>query len=61
MAYKGKGKKGYYGRSKGKYTEIEKLAYNMGRIETGLKNPDSRVYESYHNGCSGKKDKKSLF
>lgn len=48
---------------KSKYTEIEKLAYQLGRIDCGLKNPDSRVSESYANGRKALKvkHKKSLF
>lgn len=51
-----------YGRNKGKgkgkkYTELEKLAYNMGRVKKGLTNPDSRVYESFNNGRCGKTTK----
>ncbi len=54
--FKNKGKKQ-------KYTEIERLAYNMGRISKGLDNHNSRVYESYINGCNGKTstNKKPLF
>lgn len=49
-------------KSKSKYTELEKLSYKLGQIERGLKNPDSRVFESYNNGKKGptKKRRKSL-
>lgn len=47
----------------GKYTEIERFAYNMGRVNLGLSNPNSRVKESYDNGKKRptKKEKKPLF
>mgnify|MGYP007007385818 CR=1 FL=1 len=45
-----------------KYTSIEKLAYQIGQIEKGLKNPKSKVYESYHKGHNVKSSqKKPLF
>ncbi len=45
-----------------KYTSVEKLAYQIGQIEKGLKNPNSRVYESFNNGRNiEKKKKKPLF
>ena len=38
------------------------LAYNMGQVNKGLKNPDSRISDSYNAGLNRvKKDKKSLF
>ncbi|HBJ97752.1 MAG TPA: hypothetical protein DDY82_01610 [Clostridiales bacterium] len=51
------------GKSKSKYTEIERLSYMLGQIQAGLANSDSRVYESYNNGKNStkKKTKKSLF
>ena len=61
MAYYSKGKKRT---KKGKkYTQVEKLAYQMGKVKRGLKNPNSRVYASYVNGCTGKSssNKKPLF
>ena len=63
MAYGKYGKSKKFGKSKKKYTEVERLAYNMGRIKKGLSNPNSRVYESYVNGCQGKttKNTKPLF
>lgn len=39
------------------YTRLERLAYNLGRINRGIKNPNSRVHESYQNGCVGKTTK----
>lgn len=44
-------------RKKNSYTELEKLAYNLGTVKRGLNNPNSRVYESYKNGCAGKTTK----
>lgn len=45
-------------RKKSKRTSLEKLAYNMGQIQRGLNNPNSRVYESYKNGKIGKTSSK---
>lgn len=61
MAYK-KGKGTKKSSSKSKYTELERQAYNMGKIKRGLSNPNSRVYESYNNGLKGttSKTKKPL-
>lgn len=44
------------------YTELERMAYNLGKVKRGLNNPNSRVFESYKNGCTGKttKNKKPL-
>lgn len=55
MAVKKKSKK--KGRS-----ELEKLAYNLGKIERGKKNPNSKVYDSFNNGLKApeKKAKKPL-
>ena len=39
------------------YTELERMAYNLGRVKRGLNNPNSRVFESYKNGCTGKTTK----
>ena len=50
MAYS---KKQTYKRKKQKYTELERLAYNLAKVDKGLKNPNSRVYESYRNGSKG--------
>ena len=63
MAYRSYGKGRKSSKQKKKFTEVERLAYNMGRIKKGLSNPNSRVYESYQNGCNGKttKNKKPLF
>ena len=52
--------KGRKFKKRDKYTNVEKVAYHMGQIERALKNPNSRVYESYQNGLKGKKDKKPL-
>ena len=45
-------------KSKPKYTELEKLAYNMGKVKKGIANPESRVHESYRNGLQGKSKRK---
>ena len=42
-----------YSKRKSKYCDLERLAYNMGKVKRGLSNPNSRVYASYKNGCSG--------
>ena len=34
-----------------RYNELEKLAYNLGRVEKGLKNTNSKVHDSYVKGC----------
>lgn len=48
---------------KSKYTEVERVAYLMGQVERGRKNPESRISDSYKKGCSepAKRQKKSLF
>lgn len=47
---------------KSKYTQVEKMAFNWGLIEQGLRNPDSRVTESYNAGKQHvTSKKKSLF
>ncbi len=45
-------------KKKSNRTELEKLAFNMGKVERGLNNPNSRVYESYKNGKTGKTSSK---
>lgn len=57
MAYRNRKSYGKNKPRKGKkssYTELERLAYNLGKINRGLKNPDTRVFASYKNGCIGK-------
>lgn len=48
---------------KSKFTQVERLAYQMGRVERGKSNPNSRVHESFKNGLNGKTSskKKPLF
>ena len=46
-------KRNYGKKKKNKYTELERLAYNMTRVKRGTQNPNSRVYESYQNGLKG--------
>ena len=49
-------------RKKRKFTQAEKLAYQLGQIDRGLKNPNSRVSESFNNGRKAtKRTKKPLF
>lgn len=50
-------------KKRAKFTQVERLAYQMGRIERGKKNPNSRVHESFNNGLNGKSStkKKPLF
>ena len=57
--YKSKSK----GRKKSKYTKQENFAYIFGQVSRGLKNPDSRITESFNNGQKpkDKKQKKSLY
>ena len=49
-------------KKKSSYSELERMAYKMGQIKRGLDNPNSRVFESYKNGCTGKtiKNRKPL-
>ena len=44
---------------KSKYSEAEKLAFNLARVQTGLKNPNSKITQSYNNGLDSLKEKKS--
>ena len=65
LAYKKFNRKGYKKtarKQKSSYTELERMSYKLGMIKRGLNNPDSRVYESFVNGCNGvtTKKKKSL-
>ena len=43
---------------KPRFSELERLAYNLGQIERGKKNPDSKVHESYNNGLKEKTPRK---
>ena len=45
-------------RRKSKYTQLERLAYQIGQIDKGLKDSNTRVYESYAAGCTATKRKK---
>ena len=54
-----KGKRTRYYK-KSKYSNVEKVAYHMGQVARGLKNPDCRVYQSYQSGLKGKKARKPL-
>ena len=44
-------------------SQLRKLAYQMGQVERGLKNPNSQISESYNNGkeLKRKSTKKTLF
>ena len=43
-------------------SELRTLAYNMGRVQRGLNNTDSQLFESYSNGLNKEyKKRKSLF
>lgn len=45
-----------------KYSNLERLAFQMGRIEKGLKDSNTRVYDSYQAGCdTTKRVKKPLY
>ena len=49
-----------YGRRKSRYSSIERLAFNMGRVETASSN--SRVAESFEKGKKAtNRTKKPLF
>ena len=53
--YKKSYKKNYkkkYKTKKKRRSALEKLAYDLGKIERGKSNPDSKVYASYHAGKS---------
>ena len=54
MAYSGYKKKG----KKSKYTQLERLAYQMGQIDKGLKDSNTLVYDSFQAGCTATKRKK---
>lgn len=64
--YYNRNKKGYYGRKnkkKSKYSELEKLAYNMGKVNRGRQG-DTLVNDSYKAGLAGpaeKQPKKKLY
>ena len=52
-------KTNYYGKKK--YSELERLAYNLGKIERGKRNSNSKVYESFGKGLNAtQKQKKPL-
>lgn len=54
----------YKGKKKSKYSNLEKTAFAMGLVKRGLKNPNSKIYESYNAGINSKKDpqaKKTMF
>ena len=50
---------------KSKYHELQTFAYNYGRMQRGMANQDSLIYESYQKGSMSpekrKKARKSLF
>ena len=50
-------------KKRSKYTEQEKFAYRYGQVQRGLKNPNSRIAESFNNGqkVREKKARKSLY
>ena len=55
-----------FSRSKGRVrrrNDLTTLAYKMGQVNRGLKNPDSLIAESYNRGATKphKREKKSLF
>lgn len=59
MAFSNRRRKG----KKSKYTKVERLAFDMGRVELGRKNPNSRITESFQKGNTApkKKEKKPLY
>ena len=54
LAYRTYKKTTKKGKRKSKYTELERLAFNMGKVKRGISNPDSRVHVSYNNGLKAK-------
>ncbi len=46
-----------------KYSEVEKMAYRMGQVQRGLKNPDSLITAAFNAGTivPTKKERKTLF
>ena len=49
-------------RRRSKYSNLERLAFQMGRIDKGLKDSNTRVYDSYQAGCTAtKRAKKPLY
>lgn len=42
------------GKKKSKYSDLERLAYNMGKVSCGRQNQNSKVYESYQAGLKCK-------
>ena len=60
MAYRTRSSNRTFSTKKSKkrsYTELERMAYSLGKIKRGLNNPNSRVFESFKNGCDGKTTK----
>ena len=59
MAFSNRRRKG----KKSKFTKVEKLAFEMGKVARGRSNPNSRITESYNKGKTAptKKEKKPLF
>jgi len=58
------GRRNYSGRRRrrSKYSAVERQAFLNGLVERGLKNPDSRITESFNKGKQAKSSKKkSLF
>ena len=51
------------GRKKSQGTELRSLAYKMGQVNLGLKNPNSQITQSYNAGknSGAKKEKRPLF
>lgn len=62
MAYRTRTRSGRRKKRVSKTKEMTTLAYKLGQIEAGKKNPESKVYESYQKGLTNKKrTKKPLF
>lgn len=51
------------GKKKSQGTELRSLAYKMGQVNLGLKNPDSQITQAYNAGknSNAKKEKRPLF
>lgn len=62
MAFKKKSSKRRVKDKESRSKRLTKLAYDMGQVQKGLKNPDSKISESFKAGeKSQKRVKKTLF
>ena len=62
MAFNGKKTKNFKSKKQSKTERLTRLAYEMGQVQRGLKNPESKITSSYKAGeNSVKKTKQPLF